>query len=227
MSAAGPPATANASPTAATAAELAAAIHEDSVEGVLAWVASHGPLPCRLPGTTCVMPLVDTSDAAAAVEPTVLMLACFKRATAIVQWLLASGAAGDVNARDDDAWTALHYAVDFDDDTARAVLRRDDPACVFALVDAGADVNARSRQGTTALQWAVCSNLPAVVDALLACDGTDVDIADAFGETPLDAAVALGYDDIAAALCAIPHQRRRWTSVGLRRVWVATCLQRR
>ena len=58
----------------------------------------------------------------------------------------AGQAQTDVNARDADGMTPLDYAFE-----------QNDIGSVLALIHAGADVNARSNTGRTALSWRLCT----------------------------------------------------------------------
>lgn len=70
---------------------------------------------------------------------------------------------------------------------------------VTLLVDAGADLNARDRDGWTALMWASWSNLPKVTAKLLAL-GADVNAADRLGNTALTLAALQGHGGMVALL---------------------------
>jgi len=78
---------------------------------------------------------------------------------------------------------------------------------VWVLLEAGADVHARTAHGETALMWAARSGERGAfsgsrlnaVEQLLS-RGAQVNAADEDGETPLLGAVAMGYAEIAAAL---------------------------
>ena len=62
------------------------------------------------------------------------------------------------------------------------------PGRVLALIDQGADVNARNHKGLTALHCAAKAGFTDIV-ALLLAHGAEVDAVDAAGETPLAAAI--------------------------------------
>jgi ankyrin repeat protein len=76
-------------------------------------------------------------------------------------FLLERGA--DVDARDEEGWTALILAA-----------RRGDLASVNTLIGAGADVNAKAKDGRSALDFAhdLVQDPPVVVQALLAAGAT-------------------------------------------------------
>jgi ankyrin repeat domain-containing protein 50 len=78
----------------------------------------------------------------------------------VVRLLVDRGA--DVNAKDNEGWTALYRA---------AVGGHE--AVVRLLVDRGADVNAKDNEGWTALYWAAVGGHEAVV-RLLVDRGADV-----------------------------------------------------
>lgn len=104
----------------------------------------------------------DTRDAEGA---TALMHAAHAGNLALVRALLAAGA--DVHVADSGGWTALHKAVhDADAD-------RGHPEVVQALVDAGADVEARIGYGIRPLMLAAGYGEAAVAEVLLHA-GADV-----------------------------------------------------
>ena len=131
--------------------------------------------------------------------------------TATVEDVTACIRAGaDVNARDDDGRTPLHYAAQYGDDpavitvlvgaTADVDARSDDgetplhraaqfngnPAMITALTDSGADVDAKRNDGKTPLHRAARSNEnPAIITALLSAMAS-VNATDDDGKTPLD-----------------------------------------
>jgi uncharacterized protein len=79
------------------------------------------------------------------------------------------------NLRDEDEMTPL----------MNAILEEEvDPAIVSLLLKRGADVNARDREGWTALHYAARDQKDAVVPLLLAA-GAEVDPVESFGNTPL------------------------------------------
>lgn len=98
---------------------------------------------------------------------TALMLAAWKNRKEAVRWLLSHGAAVH---RPDHQWTALHYAAF----AGHAEI-------VDLLLAAGADVNARSTNGSTVLMMAVREGHEALVERLLAA-GADVGLANDYGE---------------------------------------------
>ena len=88
-------------------------------------------------------------------------------------------AGADANARDEWGFSPLHFAAAFNDD----------PDVITALVDAGADMNARDKEwAATPLHWAAWSNgNPGIIIALLD-GGADPNARDARESTPLHAA---------------------------------------
>ena len=88
-------------------------------------------------------------------------------------------AGADANARDEWGFTPLHFAAAFNDD----------PDIVSALVDAGANLNARDKEwGASPLHWAAWSNdNPGIIIALLD-GGADPNSRDSRDSTPLHAA---------------------------------------
>ncbi|MEE8128931.1 MAG: ankyrin repeat domain-containing protein, partial [Vicinamibacterales bacterium] len=79
----------------------------------------------------------------------------------------------DVNAREGDGATALHWAVE-----------RDDVETIEALLRAGADVNAANDYGVTPISLA-CINRNATVVKKLLVAGADPNAATSMGETAL------------------------------------------
>lgn len=104
-----------------------------------------------------------------------------------VRALLKPGAA-NVNAKEADGSTALHYAAD-----------RGDLAIVEALLTAGADAKVANRYGVTPLSLACVSGNAAVVDRLLKA-GADVNTPGTGGETVLMTAARTGLVDVITVL---------------------------
>ncbi|MCY3842178.1 MAG: ankyrin repeat domain-containing protein [Acidobacteria bacterium] len=94
----------------------------------------------------------------------------------------------DVNAREGDGATALHWAV-----------VRDDVEVVDALLGAGADVDAANDYGVTPLTLACTNRNAAVVGRLLEA-GANPDLATSMGETPLMTCARTGAADGLEAL---------------------------
>jgi len=91
-------------------------------------------------------------------------------------------------------WTRLHQ-----------VARKGRAGRAAVLVAAGADVNARDKHGRTALYWASERGHTAVVTALLACPGVNMNAAEEVnGVTPLGQASYHGHTAIVTALLACP-----------------------
>ena len=126
---------------------------------------------------------------AAAAPPEAALADAARRADwAAVRALLEEGA--DVDAREGDRSTALHWA-SYHDDREAADL----------LVRAGADVDAENDLGVTPL-WAACENgSPAMAELLLGA-GADPNRALPFGETPLMTAARAGNADVVGRLLA-------------------------
>ena len=103
-----------------------------------------------------------------------------------VKRLLNEGA--DVNAKDEDGWTPLHWAAYYGHLNV-----------VKLLVDRGADVNAKSKAGETPLHWAAANGHLDVVEFLVD-RGADVNAKSKAGWTPLHLAADKGHLDIAKLL---------------------------
>src|SRR5580765_2205504 len=85
----------------------------------------------------------------------------------IVKLLAARGA--DMNARDKDGWTPLHWAVESDIDAAQQEARRArELPTVKTLIELGADTTARAVDGSTPRDIAAAYGLEALYDSLAA-----------------------------------------------------------
>jgi hypothetical protein len=144
---------------------------------------------------------------------TLLMKAAARGDLPLVQALLAAGVA--VLPTDIHGWSALEHAVQgrapetalaliaagareridhHENSTLQyAVNLEADPRVIAALVQAGADVNRRSRDGLTVLMEAIdAGNPPASIEALLAAPALDPGLCDPAGEDALAHARARG-----------------------------------
>eukprot|EP00585_Thalassiosira_rotula_P013271 CAMPEP_0196130342 /NCGR_PEP_ID=MMETSP0910-20130528/756_1 /TAXON_ID=49265 /ORGANISM="Thalassiosira rotula, Strain GSO102" /LENGTH=280 /DNA_ID=CAMNT_0041389635 /DNA_START=143 /DNA_END=982 /DNA_ORIENTATION=- len=133
--------------------------------------------------------------------------------------LLANGA--DINGKDKDGWTSLHYASHGGNtDVVKALIAKGADVntknnCTTtplheaslnghmnvaeALIAKGADVNTKSKNKWTPLHYASLGGHIGVVEALIA-KGADIDAVNDYGETPLDAAKSKGNDSVANML---------------------------
>ena len=116
------------------------------------------------------------------------------------------------SGRCDDERTLLHVATDWPGHYPNGA------ATVAALIDAGADVNARfvGRHSETPLHWAASSDDVAVLDALLDA-GADIEATGAvIGDgTPLADAVAFGQWNAARRLVARGAETALWQAAAL------------
>ena len=140
---------------------------------------------CR---SVLLLALFGVGVAAAAPPETALADAAKRADWAAVRTLLQAGA--DVDDRQGDGSTALHWAS-----------YRDNREIAALLIRAGADVDAANDLGVTAL-WAACENgSSAMVETLLEA-GADPNTALPFGETPLMTAARAGNADVVGRLLA-------------------------
>ena len=154
-------------------------------------------------------------------KETSLMLAVRGRHSKIVEALIDAGA--DLTARNKDGETALEYAIDGyrfkiaeilakaeakskdgnpRNDLNKALLLASEAGhskIVDTLIDAGADANAKDKDGETALMLAVRGNHSKIVGALIDA-GADVNAKDKDGETSLMLAVRGRHSKIVGAL---------------------------
>lgn len=93
----------------------------------------------------------------------------------MIQVLLDAGA--NINAKDDEtSQTPLHFSLSPEDSH---------PETARLLISRGADVNARSKLGSTPLIFAVCNSDQVKVVSNLIANGADVNLADNDGHSPL------------------------------------------
>ncbi len=150
---------------------------------------SASTLPVALVCCSALLLALAGAHAAAAAPPEAPLADAAKRADwAAVRKLLQAGA--DVDARQGDGSTALHWAS-----------YRDNREVAALLIRAGTDVDAANDLGVTAL-WAACENgSPAMVETLLEA-GADPNRALPFGETLLMTAARTGNADVVGRLLA-------------------------
>ena len=108
----------------------------------------------------------------------------------------------DVNAKDENGMTALHYAVEKDYQLLVARLLRQD-----------IDVNVRNAVGSTALFWAAKRGSYGVVEKLLKHKAIDVNVKGAGDATPLKAAATEENDRIVELLLEQEPRESDWTAV--------------
>ncbi len=104
---------------------------------------------------------------------------------ATVKQHLAAGT--DVNAKDEDSWTPLHFAA-----------ASGHKEIAELLIDKGADVNAKEVDGETSLHYADTKEIA----VLLIAEGADVNAKNDAGFTPLHYAALNGHKEIAELLIA-------------------------
>lgn len=154
---------------------------------------ARGHSPARSPmarlfRSTLLLALVGIRVAAAAPPEAPLADAAKRADWTAVRALLQAGA--DVDARQGDGSTALHWASYRDNDGIAALLIR-----------AGTDVDATNDLGVTPL-WAACENGSSAMVKILLEAGADPNRALPFGETPLMTAARAGNADVVARLLA-------------------------
>ena len=160
----------------------------NSLRCVSAAQAPGASTPARVCRFALLAALVGLRVAAAAPPEAPLADAARQADWAAVRTLLEAGA--DVDARQGDGSTALHWAS-----------YRDNREIAALLIRAGTAVDAANDLGVTAL-WAACENRsPALVKILLEA-GADPNVALPFGETPLMTAARAGDADVVGQLLA-------------------------
>ena len=102
----------------------------------------------------------------------------------------------DLNSRDADGWTPIHYAARF----------ANTPAIIAALAEAGAYLDATGKDGWMPIHFAARYNSSAEVVAALVAAGSDPNAAADYGQRPLHHAVTREDDSsaVVAALIARP-----------------------
>src|SRR6266404_3729646 len=110
---------------------------------------------------------------------TPLIAAARENRTEMAEFLLSKGA--DVDARDDDGYTALFYAAyNFGSEDANGATI----PMAKLLLTRGANVNTAAHDGSTPLMWAAAKGEGDIAQ-VLALAGADINAADASGKTAL------------------------------------------
>ena len=109
-----------------------------------------------------------------------LLVAANKGNIEAVKQHLAAGA--DVNAKDRNGWTPLHWAA------------WGEKEIIELLISAGAEVNVKNKSGFTPLHYAAGNSQKDTVELLIA-KGTNVNAKDNRGTTPLDRSITHNADD--------------------------------
>lgn len=108
----------------------------------------------------------------------------------------ALAAGGDVNARDKEGYTPLHYAVRY----TYSLNEYRQTYIINLLIDSGAHINAAANNGETALHNAASSFHGSAMARVLFVRGARLDVQDAEGNTPLHKALSryglISYDGI-------------------------------
>jgi uncharacterized protein len=118
---------------------------------------------------------------------TPLMFAVTRGDAEIVEALIQKGS--DVNARNNIGQSALMIAA-----------KLGNVAVTQQLIDAGADVQAKDNENLNAIGWATSVKDCAEIVEMLARTGTDIDLVDSRGMTPLLRAALMGFTNAFKAL---------------------------
>lgn len=125
---------------------------------------------------------------------TALHYACKKGHLAIVEFLTANDKVKEnVNAADQDNFTALHLSVDDESEEGEKM--------VGALLKKGASANAKDHSGKTSLHRAARKGNKRASAVLIKFDGTDINAIDEDKRTPLHYAAEAGKIDVVRMLC--------------------------
>lgn len=115
-------------------------------------------------------------------EETLLMISVASGCVDLSRYLISIGL--DVNARDMEGFTTLMRAA-----------RLKDTTLLRLALENGAEVNAVNEYGESAMWDAIGHNNPAALQILIG-QGVDTQQADFEGQSPVDAAQVMGYDEI-------------------------------
>ncbi|MFI4956179.1 MAG: ankyrin repeat domain-containing protein [Gammaproteobacteria bacterium] len=128
------------------------------------------------------------------VDSLLVWATCWKMCLPAVEAIFNSGKVKDVNSV-----TGSFYNESL---LIRAIDKKQADIAMF-FINKGANVNMSSKNGVTALHYAICRKLYSIVDLLLE-KGADVNAMQRFGYTPLRFAVEINKEDLVRKLIAHP-----------------------
>ena len=139
---------------------------------------------------------IDCIDSVDSDGRSVLMIACLARRLDVVDWYLAKfpeGKRTQLFSFDDYSCGAVHFA----SGGGKIFDNQNNPACMKAILDAGADINATDELGYTALHIAAQNGFEMIVDELLSRETCHLGILDCSEKTAAYHARVRGCDEMA------------------------------